>query len=232
MEWHTSPTLVDYETAMETMENQVDAIIAKHAEENGLASGTSPLYTAGTSAKPADLLDASRFPGLSERARRAVHLSRPRPACIGYAMLDLARRAAPGEPDIRQYVQKLESWLIATLAEFGLDAFTREGRIGVWVVDKKGKEAKIAALGIRVRKWVTYHGIAINHSPDLSHYAGITCPVGSMNSASPHCATWEVRRPWNGWTRPYKKRLQKYLIKARAQCHHCGFAAGFSKTLG
>src|SRR4051812_15535049 len=90
-------------------------------------------------------------------------------------MLDLKKRMAP-KPDIRRYVQQLEQWIIASLKEFGVESFTRDGRIGVWV-EHKGGEDKIAAIGVRVRKWVTFHGISINVAPDLNHYAGIV-PCG------------------------------------------------------
>lgn len=175
MEWKISTDPVDYEAAIAAMESRVDGIIDGTADEQVWLLEHPPLYTAGTSAKPSDILDAERFP-IYATGRGGQHTYHGPGQRIAYTMLDLKRRAGDKEPDLRQYVQQLEHWLIATLAEFGVESFTREGRVGVWTLDK-GRECKIAALGIRVRKWVTYHGIALNHSPDLAHYAGIV-PCG------------------------------------------------------
>ncbi len=135
-----------------------------------------PLYTAGTSAKPADLLDA-RFP-VHETGRGGQLTYHGPGQRVAYVMLDLKRR----NPDIRAYVAALEDWVTGALATFGVEAERRAGRVGLWVVMDRygalpGAEAKIAAIGVRVRHWITYHGVAINLAPDLSHYAGIV-PCG------------------------------------------------------
>ena len=153
------------------MEAQVDGIIASAAPEQVWLVEHPPLYTAGTSARGSDLL-AARFP-VYRTGRGGQYTYHGPGQRIAYVMLNLKARNAM---DVRCYVCKLEQWIIDTLAEFGVKGFTREGRIGVWV-NEGGSEAKIAALGIRVRKWVTYHGIAINVNPDLSHYSGIV-PCG------------------------------------------------------
>ena len=147
-------------------------MIAGNADEMVWLLEHPPLYTSGTSAKPSDLIE-QRFP-VYETGRGGEFTYHGPGQRIGYVMLDLKKRE---RMDVRAYVKSLEQWIIATLAEFGVAAFTREGRIGVWVDKPKGGEAKIAALGIRVRKWVTFHGISINVNPDLSHYAGIV-PCG------------------------------------------------------
>ncbi len=176
IEWGISDTLVGYDDAMEIMEKRVSDIQSKSAPENVWLLEHPPLYTAGTSAKSEDLLDTKRFP-MYQTGRGGQFTYHGPGQRIAYVMLDLKARAADGQPDIRRYVQQLEQWMIDTLATFGIESFIREGRVGVWTMDGKGKECKIAAIGIRIRKWVTYHGISLNVNPDLSHYAGIV-PCG------------------------------------------------------
>lgn len=158
---------------MEEMEQRVAGIIAGRTPEMVWLLEHPPLYTAGTSADDDDLLDKTQFP-VYEAGRGGEYTYHGPGQRVAYVMLDLRKR---NMMDVRLYVQKLEAWIIATLGEFGVSCFTREGRIGVWTIDRAGQEAKIAALGIRVRKWVTYHGVCINVNPDLSHYAGIV-PCG------------------------------------------------------
>jgi lipoyl(octanoyl) transferase len=172
MEWKTSESLVDYPAALEAMERRVQDIIEGKAPEMVWLLEHPPLYTSGTSAKTADLLDKKHFP-IYQAGRGGEWTYHGPGQRIAYIMFDLNKRGR----DIRRYVQMLEQWLIDTLAHFGVEGFTREGRVGVWVNDLGGKEAKIAALGIRVRKWVSYHGIALNVAPDLTHYNGIV-PCG------------------------------------------------------
>jgi lipoyl(octanoyl) transferase len=168
------------------MEEHVAAIRAGQAAERIWLLEHAPLYTRGTSAKTADLLDA-RFP-VYEAGRGGEYTYHGPGQRVAYVMLDLKKRYAPGVPDIRDFVRRLERWIIAALAELGVEAFTREGRIGVWVDRGAGSrlqasgsnnasEAKVAALGIRVRRGVSYHGVAVNVNPDLSHYGGIV-PCG------------------------------------------------------
>lgn len=179
IEWKLSQGVVDYPAAISKMEQRVEAILSGTAPEMVWLLEHPPLYTSGTSAKPADLLDSMRFPVYS--AGRGGQFTYHGPGQrVAYIMLDLKRRSAPQAPDLRAYVQQLEQWIIVTLAHFGLKGNVREGRVGVWVNDPNGQEAKIAALGIRIRKWVTYHGISLNVHPDLSHYGGIV-PCGISN---------------------------------------------------
>src|SRR5690606_12099078 len=139
------------------MERRVDAILAKTASEQVWLLEHPPLYTSGTSAKGTDLLQ-SPFP-VYAAGRGGQYTYHGPGQRVAYAMLDLKAR---GREDVRAYVAALETWIIATLHEFGITSFMREGRIGVWTLDAQGREAKIAAIGIRVRKWVTYHGISLN----------------------------------------------------------------------
>ena len=176
MEWNISQGLIEYPDAVAAMERRVGEIQAGRAPELVWLLEHPPLYTAGTSAKGADLLDGKRFP-VYDSGRGGQFTYHGPGQRVAYVMLDLKRRNAM---DVRHYVQNLEQWIIATLAQFGLDGQVREGRIGVWVADKNGQDAKIAAIGIRIRKWVTYHGISLNLNPDLSHYAGIV-PCGIDN---------------------------------------------------
>ena len=171
IEWRTSPDPVDYPDAVDTMEARVAAIRAGTAPELVWLLEHPPLYTAGTSAAAGELLDPGRFPVY--RAGRGGRYTYHGPGQrIVYVMLDLARRG----DDIHCYVHHLEDWIIQTLARFGVAGERREGRVGVWV-SRDGAEAKIAAIGVRVRRWVTYHGMALNVMPDLDHYRGIV-PCG------------------------------------------------------
>lgn len=168
MQWKISSELVDYAQAVAEMEVRVADIRAGTADEMVWCLEHPPLYTAGSSAKTGDLLQA-QFP-VHETGRGGQYTYHGPGQRIAYVMLDLKQRMQ--EPDLRLYVQLLEKWLINTLGAFGVEAFTRDGRIGVWVDTPQG-EKKIAALGIRVRHWVSYHGIALNVNPNLSHYEGI-----------------------------------------------------------
>lgn len=171
LEWKISPGLTDYPYAVDTMEARVGGIINGRAPELVWLVEHPPLYTAGTSADDDDLLD-KKFP-VYEAGRGGEYTYHGPGQRVAYVMLDLKKR---NMMDVRLYVQTLERWIIATLADLGIESFTRDGRIGVWV-NEHGAEKKVAALGIRVRKWVTYHGICINLNPDLTHYAGIV-PCG------------------------------------------------------
>jgi lipoyl(octanoyl) transferase len=174
LEWEISTAPVEYPAAVAAMEARVAAIRAGNASEKIWLLEHPPLYTAGTSAKPADLL-AARFPVYAS-GRGGQYTYHGPGQRIAYVMLDLQRRG----PDLRRYIWGLEEWLIVALREFDVQAERREGRVGLWVdLSRYGRsgEAKIAAIGVRVRKWVTYHGIALNVAPDLSHYDGIV-PCG------------------------------------------------------
>ncbi len=172
MEWRISDGLIDYAQAVQAMEARVAAIRAGQAEELVWLLQHPPLYTAGTSAKDTDLLQPDRLP-VYRTGRGGQYTYHGPGQRIAYVMLDLQRR----EMDIRQYVGLLEEWLIATLKRFNLRGERRDGRVGIWIDRGQGREDKIAAVGVRVRRWVTYHGVALNVEPDLSHYAGIV-PCG------------------------------------------------------
>jgi lipoyl(octanoyl) transferase len=172
VEWRTSPSVVPYEEAVAAMEARVAAIREGRAAELVWLLEHPPLYTAGTSARSADLVEPGLFP--VHRSGRGGQYTYHGPGQrIAYVMLDLKARGG----DIRRYVRRLEDWLIATLALLGVAGERREGRIGIWVAGADGSENKIAALGVRVRQWVSYHGIALNVAPDLAHYRGIV-PCG------------------------------------------------------
>jgi lipoyl(octanoyl) transferase len=171
IECWVSPGLVGYEEAVGEMERRVAAIHAGAAGELVWLLQHPPLYTAGTSARPEELLQPERFPVY--RAGRGGRYTYHGPGQrVVYVMLDLTRR---GE-DVRCYVHDLEEWAIRTLARFGVAGKRRDGRVGIWVAHPSG-EAKIAAIGVRVRRWVTYHGMSINIDPDLDHFRGIV-PCG------------------------------------------------------
>ncbi len=172
VDWRISAGLVPYPDALAAMEERVTAIRDQGAAELVWLLEHPPLYTAGTSADPQELLDAARFPvyAAGRGGRYTYHGPGQR---VAYLMLDLKRRGG----DIRRYVHQLEELAIRTLAEFGVRGERREGRIGIWVVMADGGEAKIGAIGVRVRRWVSYHGLAINLRPDLGHFQGIV-PCG------------------------------------------------------
>jgi lipoyl(octanoyl) transferase len=175
VEWAVSARPVDYEAALAAMEARVDAIAAGHGRERVWLLEHPPVYTAGTSARPEDLIAPQRFPvhRVGRGGRYTYHGPGQR---VAYVMLDLKSRGA----DVRAFVTALEEWLIATLAQFGVDAERRAGRVGVWVArpDKgDGAEDKIAALGIRLRRWVSFHGVSLNVATELEHYSGIV-PCG------------------------------------------------------
>jgi lipoyl(octanoyl) transferase len=168
IEWRLSENPVPYVTAVEEMESRVAAIRAGSAAELVWLLEHPPLYTAGTSARDEDLLDPGRLP-VYRSGRGGQYTYHGPGQRIAYVMLDLSRRS----PDIRCHVHRLEEWIIRTLARFKVRGERRDGRVGVWVARPGEREAKIAAIGVRVRRWVTYHGIALNIDPDLGNYCGI-----------------------------------------------------------
>jgi lipoyl(octanoyl) transferase len=179
-EWRISDGPVPYDEALAIMEARVADIRAGRARELVWLLEHPPLYTAGTSAKPQDLLQPLRFP--VHRAGRGGQYTYHGPGQrVVYVMLDLRAR----RQDVRRFVSDLEAWTIRTLARFGVTAERRDGRVGVWVTrpdkprlaDGSACEDKIAAIGVRIRHWVSFHGLSINVEPDLSHYAGIV-PCG------------------------------------------------------
>ena len=180
VEWIYADAPVPYDAALEFMEARVAAIYKGEAEEAIWLLEHPPLYTAGTSAKREDLVDPDRFP-VFEAGRGGQYTYHGPGQRVAYIMLDLNKRGR----DVRAFVQKLENWVIAALAEFNVTGEIREGRVGVWVtrpdkppaLDGSLREDKIAAIGVKLRKWVSFHGISINVEPDLSHFDGIV-PCG------------------------------------------------------
>ena len=170
-EWVVREGLLPYPEAVAEMEARAEAIARGEANERVWLVEHPPIYTAGTSAREEDLLDA-RFP-VFKTGRGGQFTYHGPGQRVGYVMLDLKRR----KPDVRQYVHDLEEWLIRTLAQFNVKGERREGRVGIWVARGSGKEDKIAAIGVRVRRWVTFHGVSLNVEPDLSHFTGIV-PCG------------------------------------------------------
>ncbi|MGR3375595.1 lipoyl(octanoyl) transferase LipB [Salipiger abyssi] len=179
-EWITSDGLTGYEDAVSFMEARAGQIARGEADEAIWLLEHPPLYTAGTSARREDLRDPGRFP-VFESKRGGQYTYHGPGQRVVYVMLDLNKRGR----DIRRFVQQLEAWVIAALAEFNVTGNIREGRVGVWVErpdrpllpDGRMAEDKIAAIGIRLRKWVSFHGISINVEPDLEHFSGIV-PCG------------------------------------------------------
>ena len=170
VEWRVTPGLTAYGDALAAMEARATAVGAGDAPELAWLLEHPPVYTAGTSAVATDLIDA-RFPVVAA-GRGGRHTYHGPGQRVGYLVLDLARRGR----DVRRYVHTLEDWVIAALGRLGVDAFSVEGRVGIWTTDG-GTEAKIGAIGVRVRRWVTLHGFAVNVAPDLSHFGGIV-PCG------------------------------------------------------
>lgn len=180
VEWKISSGLTDYDTALTTMEARANAIARGEADELIWLVEHPPLYTAGTSAKIEDLVQPDRFPVYDTRRGGQYTYHGPGQR-VAYAMLDLNKRGK----DVRKFVHNMESWVIAALAEFNIKGEIREGRVGVWVerddkpltITGQKAEDKVAAIGLRIRKWVSFHGLSINVEPDLSHFDGIV-PCG------------------------------------------------------
>jgi lipoyl(octanoyl) transferase len=177
VEWRISDDLVPYQDALAVMEERVEAIRQGRAPEMVWLLEHPPLYTAGTSANPRDLLEPDRFP-VHPAGRGGQYTYHGPGQRVAYTMLDLKARGG----DIRAFVCSLEEWLISTLAAFNIRGERRQGRVGIWI-DKgpygglPGQDDKIAAIGVRVRRWVSYHGVALNVDPDLGHFSGIV-PCG------------------------------------------------------
>ena len=180
VQWEISDGEVDYNTALEKMDNYVQKIISGEADEKIWLLEHPSLYTAGTSSNKKDLVDPNRFP-VFETKRGGQYTYHGPGQRVVYVMLDLNKRGK----DVKKFVQNLEAWIIHTLAEFNIVGQSRSGRIGIWVerpdkpqnINGLIEEEKIAAIGIRLRKWITFHGLSINVDPDLRHFQGIV-PCG------------------------------------------------------
>ena len=171
VEWRASPGLTDYQAALTQMNARADAVRAGTQPELVWLLQHPPLFTAGTSADPAELFNPQGF-AVHEAGRGGRYTYHGPGQRVGYVVLDLDRRGR----DVRRFVHALEGWMIAALGDLGVEARRAEGRIGIWV-DTGGTEAKIGAIGVRVRRWTTTHGFAINVDPELSHFSGIV-PCG------------------------------------------------------
>ena len=183
VEWRHSDRLVGYDEAVAAMERRIAAIRENHAPELVWLLEHPPLYTAGTSAHPEELLEPSRLP-VYRSGRGGQYTYHGPGQRIAYVMLDLDRRGR----DVRCHVWRLEEWIIATLARFNVTGERRDGRVGVWIARPDGRDDKIAAIGVRVRHWVSYHGVALNVAPDLDNYRGII-PCGIAPESSGHGVT-------------------------------------------
>jgi lipoyl(octanoyl) transferase len=174
--WAISPAPVGYETAVAAMEARAAAIASREAGELVWLLEHPPLYTAGVSARPQDLLDPARFP-VFQSGRGGQYTYHGPGQRVAYVMLDLSARSR----DVRAFVAALEAWIIGALARFNVEGQVRPGRVGVWVERRApgapAREDKIAAIGVKLRRWVSFHGISLNVEPDLSHFSGIV-PCG------------------------------------------------------
>ena len=202
---------VPYRTALETMIARNDAIAAGTARELIWLLEHPPVYTAGTSADRKELLDP-RFEVVKagRGGRYTYHGPGQR---IAYVLVDLNRRAR----DVRGYVHALEGWVIDTLADFGVKAFRREGRIGIWTQDVDGREAKIGAIGVRVRRWVTMHGLSVNIAPDLSHFEGIV-PCGIAEYGVTSMARLGIDISTGQWDHALLARADAFLSRLEKPC--------------
>ena len=180
VQWEISESEVDYDTSLEKMEKHVKKIIRGEADEKIWLLEHPSLYTAGTSADKKDLVEPNRFPVFQTKRGGQYTYHGPGQRVV-YVMLDLNKRGK----DIKKFVESLEAWIICTLAEFNVVGHSRKGRVGIWVerpdkpksINGLIEEEKIAAIGVRLRKWITFHGFSINVDPDLSHFQGIV-PCG------------------------------------------------------
>ena len=202
---------VPYRAALEDMTQRNTAIAAGEAQELIWLLEHPPVYTAGTSAAAAELLDP-RFEVVTagRGGRYTYHGPGQR---IGYVLLDLRKRAR----DARGFVHALEGWVIATLADFGIDSFRRDGRIGIWTQDIDGREAKIGAIGVRIRRWVTMHGFAVNLAPNLSHFGGIV-PCGIEEFGVTSLERLGVAVDAETWDRALLARAGDFLAALETPC--------------
>jgi lipoyl(octanoyl) transferase len=179
IEWRRDSAPVPYTKALAEMEARNAAVFAGEANELVWLLEHPPVYTAGTSADPAELVDP-RFE-VVEAGRGGRYTYHGPGQRVGYLVLDLGKRGK----DVRCFVHAIEGWVIATLASFGVTSWRAEGRVGIWTRDIDGREAKIGAIGVRVRRWVTMHGFSVNLDPDLSHFGGIVpCGIAEFGVTS------------------------------------------------
>ena len=210
-EWHTETAPVPYREALAAMAERNAAIHAGTAPELVWLLEHPPVYTAGTSADPAELLDP-RFE-VVEAGRGGRYTYHGPGQRVGYVLLDLSRRAR----DVRGFVHALEGWVIATLADFGVDSWRSDGRIGIWTRDIDGREAKIGAIGVRIRRWVTMHGFSVNLAPDLAHFGGIVpCGIDAYGVTSLERLGKPVAP--EAWDRALRARAGDFLAALMRPC--------------
>jgi len=211
IEWRVSDGLVPYDESLAFMEQRAAAIRAGEARECVWLLQHPPLFTAGTSADPAELFNPEHFP-VFEAGRGGRYTYHGPGQRVGYVMLDLEKRGK----DIRCFVHSLEGWMIGALADLGVSAHRAEGRIGIWVGDG-AEEKKIGALGVRVKRWVTLHGFAINVAPDLSHFGGIVpCGIAEFGVTSLSDLGKQISLP--GVDAALKGRFPSFLNALRGAC--------------
>jgi lipoyl(octanoyl) transferase len=211
VEWRVSPAQVPYEEALEAMEERAAAIRHGSARECIWLLEHPPLFTAGTSADPSELFNPQQFP-VYEAGRGGRYTYHGPGQRVGYVMLDLEKRGK----DIRRFVHSLEGWMIDALAILGIEAHRAPGRIGIWV-GQGSSEAKIGALGVRVKRWVTLHGFALNVSPDLSHFGGIV-PCGIAEFGVTSLADLGKQIPLTGVDCALKRSFLPFLKSLERSC--------------
>jgi lipoyl(octanoyl) transferase len=204
VEWRRDYAPVPYRAALAEQEARNTAIARGEASELVWLLEHPPVYTAGTSAPVRELLDP-RFE-VVETGRGGRYTYHGPGQRVGYVLLDLAKRGR----DVRCFVHSLEGWVIATLADFGVESWRAEGRIGIWTRDIDGSEAKIGAIGVRIRRWVTMHGFAVNLSPDLSHFGGIV-PCGIAEYGVTSLARLGIEVAPQAWDEALQRRAGEFL---------------------
>lgn len=211
IEWRISPGQVPYREALAEMEGRNAAIAAEEARELVWLLEHPPVYTAGTSAAADELLDP-RFE-VVEAGRGGRYTYHGPGQRVGYLLLDLRKRAR----DVRGFVHAVEGWVIETLSDFGVEAWRAPGRIGIWTAGPDGREAKIGAIGVRIRRWVTMHGFSVNLSPDLSHFGGIVpCGIDEFGVTSMAALGHEVAQ--EAWDRALLARAGEFLARLEQPC--------------
>lgn len=212
VEWRRDYAPVPYRRALAEQAARNAAIAAGEADELVWLLEHPPVYTAGTSASPSELLDP-RFE-VVEAGRGGRYTYHGPGQRVGYVLLDLTKRGR----DVRCFVHALEGWVIATLADFGVDSWRAEGRIGIWTRDVDGREAKIGAIGVRIRRWVTMHGFAVNVAPDLAHFGGIV-PCGIAEYGVTSMTRLGIEVAPEEWDRALERRAGGFLAAlGRSEC--------------
>ena len=211
IEWRSAQAPIAYRAALAEQEARNAAIAGGEAGELVWLLEHPPVYTAGTSAVADELLEA-RFE-VVETGRGGRHTYHGPGQRVGYVLLDLNRRGR----DVRRFVHSLEGWVIATLGGFGVEAWAVPDRIGIWTRDADGSEAKIGAIGVRVRRWVTMHGFAVNLDPDLSHFAGIV-PCGIADYGVTSLARLGLAVGPEEWDGALRARSEAFLAALEAEC--------------